>query len=64
MVMSRSVTLPRASSFGVIWDWLPTTTMASLDGSMYLLATRETSAAVTFCIRAGKVVAVHPTVTN
>ena len=50
--MSRGVTLPRVSSFGVIWDSLPTTTMASLEVSMYLLATRETSAAVTFSMPA------------
>ncbi len=46
--MSRLLTLPRASSLGVIWDSLPTTTIASLEVSMYLLATRETSAEVDF----------------
>src|SRR5271168_4812331 len=50
MVMSRFFTVPRprVASDGVIWDSLPTTTMASLLVSMYLFATRETSAEVTF----------------
>ena len=50
--MSISVTLPRVSSLGVICVSLPTTTMASFDTSMYLLATRVTSAAVTFSMPA------------
>src|ERR1700687_4126624 len=48
IVISRVVTLPSLERGGVISASLPTTRIASFDVSMYLLATRETSAEVTF----------------
>ncbi len=48
MAMSRLVTVPRGESGPPKSASLPTTTMASLETSTYLLATRVTSAAVTF----------------
>jgi hypothetical protein len=48
MAMSRFVTLPSVDRGGLISASLPTVMIASFEASMYLFATRETSAAVTF----------------
>src|SRR6266851_4597617 len=48
MVMSTLVTLPSVDSGGLISASLPTAMIASFDTSIYLFATRVTSAAVTF----------------
>src|SRR5437764_505803 len=48
IVISRSVTLPSVERGGLISASLPTAMIASFETSMYLFATRVTSAAVTF----------------
>src|SRR5712672_4436975 len=52
MVMSTLVTLPSVDRGGLISASLPTAMIASFDTSIYLFATRVTSAAVTFSIPA------------